>query len=66
MSKTRRRYVVELTKAQLEALIDLANNGWETFANDYNYDNDRLLNKGDEAIAKLNNAKQKGLKTIKK
>ena len=24
MSKTRRRYVVELTKAQLEALIDLA------------------------------------------
>ena len=64
MSKTRRRYVVELTKAQLEALIDLANNGWETFADDYEHW-EKLLNKGDEAIAKLNNAKQNGLKTIK-
>ena len=63
MSKTKRRYVVELTEAQLEALIHLANNGWETFSNDCNYD--RLLNKGDEAITELNNAKQNGLKTIK-
>jgi hypothetical protein len=64
MSKTRRRYVVELTKAQLEALIILAPNGWQTFADDYACWK-KLLNKGDEAITKLQNAKQNGLKTIK-
>ena len=64
MSKTRRRYVVELTKAQLEALIDLAINGMETFADDYAHWK-KLVDKGDEAITKLKNAKQNGLKTIK-
>lgn len=64
MSKTRRRYVVELTKAQLEALIDLANNGIETFTDDY-ASNKKIVDKGDEAITKLNNAKLNGLKTIK-
>jgi len=64
MSKTRRRYVVELTKAQLEALINLANNGIETFTDDYAYWK-KLADKGDEAITKLNNAKINGLKTLK-
>ena len=64
MSKTRRRYVVELTKAQLEALIDLAHNGIETFTDSYT-DWKKLVDKGDEAITKLNNAKQNGLKTLK-
>lgn len=64
MSKTRRRYVVEFTEAELEALIDLAKNGIETFTDDYAYWK-KLVDKGDEAIAKLNNAKLNGLKTIK-
>ena len=64
MSKTKRRYVVELTEAQLEALIDLANNGRETFTDDYVYWK-KLVDKGDEAIYALNIAKLNGLKTIK-
>ena len=64
MSKTRRRYVVELTKSQLEALINLATNGMETFADDYTHWK-KLVDKGDEAIINLNNAKQNGLKTLK-
>jgi len=64
MSKTRRRYVVQLTKAQLEALIDLAHNGLETFSDAYEYWK-KVVDKGDEAITELNNAKRNGLKTIK-
>ena len=63
MSKTRRRYVVEFTKAELEALIHLANNGRETFSHDNDFN--KLVNKGDKAITKLNYAKFEGLKTIK-
>jgi len=63
MSKKRRRYVVEFTKAELEALINLANNGRETFSHDNNFN--KLVNKGDKAITKLNYAQLNGLKTIK-
>tara|TARA_R100000655_G_scaffold71281_2_gene109668 strand:- start:53 stop:244 length:192 start_codon:yes stop_codon:yes gene_type:complete len=63
MSKTRRRYVVELTKAQLEALENCAINGRETYSHDDFYH--KLVNKGDEAIYALNIAKINGLKTIK-
>lgn len=63
MSKKRRRYVVEFTKAELEVLIDLANNGRETFSHDNNFN--KLVNKGDKAITKLNYAHLNGLKTIK-
>ena len=64
MSKTRRRYVVELTEAQLKALISVATNGIETFTDDYTYWK-KLVDKGEEAIINLNNAKQNGLKTLK-
>lgn len=64
MSKTRRRYVVELTKAQLEALMSCALNGRETFTDDYTHWK-KLVDKCDEAIDSLYDAEQNGLKTIK-
>jgi len=63
MSKTRRRYVVELTEAQFEALFSCAVCGMDTFSDDDQWR--RMINKCDEAIINLNNAKQNGLKTIK-
>ena len=60
----KRRYVVELTKAQLEALIDCAINGQETFMDDFEFYKKRI-NKCEEAISCLNRAKINGLKTIK-
>ncbi len=64
MSKTRRRYVVELTEAQLEALFSCAVNGMETFSDDY-ANNKKLVDKCDEALDSLNDAEQNGLKTLK-
>ena len=59
----KRRYVVELTKAQLDALINIACNGLETFSHDDYYK--KVVAKGDEAITCLHDAQLNGLKTIK-
>ena len=65
MSKTRRRYVVELTKAELQALIDCAIYGRETFSDDGCQSWKKIISKGDDGIMQLHIAKENGLKTIK-
>lgn len=63
MSKTRRRYVVELTKAQLEALIDCTCRGIEECSDDYYFH--KTWRKGTEALKEIYYAQNNGLKTLK-
>lgn len=60
----KRRYIVELTKAQLDALIDCAINGQETYSDNYE-SNKKMVDKCEEAITCLNIAVLNGLKPIK-
>jgi len=63
MSKTRKRYVVELTKAQLEALKDCTCRGIEECVDDPFYY--KTWKKGKEAYWAIVDAQENGLKTLK-
>ena len=63
MSKTRRRYVVELTEAQLQALKDVSCRGIEECIDDHFYH--KTYRKGQEAYWAICDAEENGLKTLK-
>ena len=62
-SKKNRRYVVELTKAQYDALFDCAICGQHVFNDDYS-NNKVLIRKCDEAISQMNIARLNGMKSV--
>ena len=65
--KTKRRYIVELTKAELDALEHIATIGLNTeFDSTFAVKQDpRLYKKADKGISQIIRARHKGLKTIK-
>ena len=65
MSKTRRRYVVELTPGEYEALFSMAVCGQNTMEQDEIGEQLRLARKCNYAFHQMNKAKSNGLKTLK-
>ena len=65
--KTKRRYIVELTKAEIEALERMALKGLNAhFETTYDVKEEpRLYDKAKKGIDELDKAIRKGLKTIK-
>ena len=63
MNKTRRRYVVELTKGQMKALLDCAICGMDVFS--YEDENRKMIDKCKDATRSIYDAKANGLKTLK-
>jgi len=61
-SKKNRRYVVELTKSQYDALFSCAVCGLEEFGQ--NYGNEGMIKKCDEAISEMNRSKRNGMKSV--
>jgi hypothetical protein len=62
-SKKNRRYVVELTKAQFDALFSCAVCGQDVFNDDYS-NNKVVVRKCDEAISEMNIARLNGMKSV--
>jgi hypothetical protein len=65
MSKTRRRYVVELTKGEFEALFSMAICGQVTMEQDGYGEQLRFARKCYHSFTQMNKAKANGLKTLK-
>ena len=60
--KKKRRYVIELTKAQYDALFDCAICGREDFGQQYGYNN--LFKKCNEALDEMHEARLNGMKSV--
>lgn len=65
MSKTRRRYVVELTKGEFAALFSMAICGQNTMEQDGFGEQLRFARKCYDSFYQMNKAKANGLKTLK-